>query len=372
MDVQGVRIAHVSSVHKPYDSRIFLKECRSLANRGYNVYYVVRHEKDEMIDGVNIVGIEKRKGRLARMFRTVWDIYGKTLIINPQIVHFHDPELIPIGLLFHIHGKKVIYDVHEDLPRQILAKNYIHSLFKHPMSWMASILEWVSTRTYIDRVVVVTEKIAKRFPQNKTILLQNYPLLDELVCDEPAPYRSRPNNVIYVGGISRIRGALDNIKAFEKVKDESCRFVLVGGFESTAFEQECRRMKGWGKVDYLGWLDRSQVRASLDSSRIGLVLFHPVPNHIEAQPNKLFEYMSAGIPVIASDFPLWRRIVETAGCGILVDPKDSSQIATAIDRLIENENEAEQMGKAGRKAVLEGYNWAYEERKLIGLYEGLE
>ncbi|MBD3768073.1 MAG: glycosyltransferase, partial [Gammaproteobacteria bacterium] len=103
----------------------------------------------------------------------------------------------------------------------------------------------------------------------------------------------------------------------------------------------------------------------------GLVTFLPAPNHIDAQPNKMFEYMSAGLPIITSIFPLWREIVEGNQCGLCVDPLDPQAIGEAIQYLIDNPVEAEQMGKNGRQAVEQKYNWTIEEQKLLDLYAGL-
>ena len=89
-------------------------------------------------------------------------------------------------------------------------------------------------------------------------------------------------------------------------------------------------------------------------------------------PIKLFEYMAAGMPVIASDFPLWREIVTDAGCGLLVNPEDAPAIAAAINRLLGDESMARQMGEAGRQAVLSRYSWSAEAQKLVALYAQLE
>ena len=100
-------------------------------------------------------------------------------------------------------------------------------------------------------------------------------------------------------------------------------------------------------------------------------MFRPAPNNIEAQPNKLFEYMAAGIPVVASDFALWRAIVDDTGCGLLADPCDPNAIATAVAYLLSHDREAEAMGRRGREAVARRYNWSAEEPKLLHLYADL-
>jgi len=106
----------------------------------------------------------------------------------------------------------------------------------------------------------------------------------------------------------------------------------------------------------------------LGASKVGLVVLQPVSNMGEALPVKLFEYMSAGIPVVASDFPLWRSIVEEANCGILVDPEDPVAIANAMQWVYDHPEEAEAMGRQGREAILSTYNWSNEEEKLFALY----
>jgi len=106
----------------------------------------------------------------------------------------------------------------------------------------------------------------------------------------------------------------------------------------------------------------------LGSVRVGLVLHHPIPNEIDAQPIKLYEYMSAGLPIIASNFPLLKQIIEDVGCGLTVDPLDIRAVAAAMRWMLENPADAEAMGQRGRQAVLRIYNWDVEAVKLINLY----
>ena len=149
----------------------------------------------------------------------------------------------------------------------------------------------------------------------------------------------------------------------------NARLNLCGGFSEAGLEQAVKAMPGWQRVKEHGFVDRMGVRDILSRSVAGLVTFHPMPNHVDAQPNKMFEYMSAGIPVIASDFPLWREIIGGNGCGLLVDPLNPAAIAQAIDYLVTHPIEAQRMGANGRKAVNERYNWAIEEKKLLAFYE---
>ncbi len=124
-------------------------------------------------------------------------------------------------------------------------------------------------------------------------------------------------------------------------------------------------------MDFHGYAEEDSVLRLLGASRIGLAVLHPEPNYLKGHPTKLFEYMAAGIPVVASDFPLWRGIVEGAGCGLLVDPLDVRSMASAIERLLRHPEEADAMGKRGREAVEKRYNWSIEEGKLLDFYHRL-
>jgi glycosyltransferase involved in cell wall biosynthesis len=173
--------------------------------------------------------------------------------------------------------------------------------------------------------------------------------------------------VAYVGGIAKIRGILELVQAMKQVRSNA-RLQLAGEFSDPEDEKQARSLPGWAAVDALGHRDRQGVRDILRRVVGGLVTFLPVPNHIEAQPNKMFEYMSAGVPVIASGFPLWREIVERHECGICVDPQNPGEVARAIDYLVTHPAEAERMGRNGQQAVHERYNWSVEEANLLSFY----
>ncbi len=149
------------------------------------------------------------------------------------------------------------------------------------------------------------------------------------------------------------------------------RLAWAGSFVPASFEMRLRSRPGWGMIDYRGKLDRLAVANLLGASRAGLVVFHPAPNHMEAQPNKLFEYMAAGLPVVASDFPLWKSIVSETRCGLLVDPRDPAAIAKAILWILEHPREAEAMGRRGQAAVARTYSWESEAKKLVTFYAKL-
>jgi len=364
-------VCHLTSVHIPDDVRIYQKEARSLAKAGYEVTLVAPALKEAALEGVRWHRLPRPHSRLDRFWRIVAAAYRAALASGAKVVHIHDPELLFVGLALKLQGRKVVWDAHEDLPRQVMSKYWLPRPLRRPVAWVAGVFVRAITRTF-DAIVAATPAIAKSFPPHKTVVVQNYPLLSEFSSLERIPYGERPNRVVYVGGITAIRGAMEMVRAMEYLpQDLKARFVLAGSFSPPELEQAVRSLKGWRHVDFLGWRDRKSVSAILASSRVGVVVFYPEPNHMEAQPNKLFEYMAAGIPVVASNFPRWREIIEGAGCGLMVDPLDPRAIADAIQWLLVHPKEAEEMGKRGREAVLEKYNWDKEAEKLLNMYRRL-
>jgi glycosyltransferase involved in cell wall biosynthesis len=364
------KIAHLTSVHPRYDTRIFLKECRSLASNGYDVSLLVADGRgDEIIDGVAILDVGVLAGRLKRMLLATRRIYNKAIALDAAIYHLHDPELLPVGLKLRRRGKRVIFDAHEDVPKQLLAKKYLGPRRLRLLSRVYSRFEQYACRR-IAGVVAATPTIRDKFQaiNARSIVVNNFPLLDELdidaSCDEDKSF------VCYVGAISATRGIREIVDAMGKVQSP-VRLLLAGIFAEQDTEREVRSSPGWGRVDALGYIDRTKLRRVLGQSAAGLVTLHPTPNHMDAHPIKMFEYMSAGIPVIASDIPLWQKIVEEADCGYCVDPRDSIAIAERIDAIFANPAEARRLGANGRRAIEEKYNWPVEEKKLLEFYASL-
>jgi len=197
--------------------------------------------------------------------------------------------------------------------------------------------------------------------------VNNFPLLGEL--HEPSAELRTDREIAYVGGISEIRGAKEMVRA-AALCEPAVRLHLAGPC-ATKLLNELKEEPGWSRVVYWGEVDRSQVRAILSRSVAGLVLFHPEPNHVDAQPNKLFEYMSAGIPVIASDFPLWRSIVASERIGLCVDPLSPVAIAAAVSRIVGDNEMAVEFGARGLRLVITKYNWTRECEILFNFYRSL-
>lgn len=368
------RVCVMTSAHPPSDVRIFHKQCKSLKDAGYEVILVAPHTAPEHLGGIELLAVRPAKSRLLRFLSTTWSVYRAARRVRADVYHFHDPELIPAGLLLRAHGKPVIYDIHEDLPCTLSYKAYLSSWLVKPL---AKIIDWFERNLAqgLSALVVATPEIAERFRSHpNVVVVQNYPRLEEfhtgLAASNELP---KPTHVVYVGlRITRARGAVEMVRAMGLLPENlDLRLKLAGKIEPPELLDELQSLEGWKKTDYLGMLDRQGIAELFRGARAGLVVLHPEPNYVNAHPVKLFEYMCAGIPVIASDFPVCRQVIQPSGCGLLVDPQSPEQIAAAVNFLCSESERAAQMGRQGMHAVVAHYNWSVEEKKLLNVYRRL-
>jgi len=365
-----MKIAHLTSAHPRGDIRIFHKECKSLAQAGHQVFLVVADGMGSQRSGdIQIEDVGRSSGRINRVLATTTRVAERALALEVEAVHLHDPELLLVARRLKAAGKKVVFDAHEDLPKQLLGKHYLHPLASTTLAGAAKVYErFICSR--LDGIITATPAISQKFQliNRRTVTVNNFPLAGELQPSDP-DHKFLPE-VAYIGAIASIRGIRELIAAMSLTKS-GARLNLVGEFAEFGLKEQLETQPGWERVNFLGQLSREGVRSVLARSQAGLVTFLPVPNHVDAQPNKMFEYMSACVPVIASDFPLWRDIVEGNSCGLCVDPSDPKAIADAIDTLVMDHNRVRAMGRRGLDAVESAYNWRNEERKLLDFYSSL-
>lgn len=290
------KVCHLTSVHPATDIRIFHKECATLAASGYDVTLVAPEATGEKLHGVSTVPLRRRRWRPARMLLSTWDTFVRAREVDADLYHFHDPELIPAGMALKLLGKRVIYDVHEDLPRQILDKDWIRPELRRLVAAFASLIEWCGCR-FFDGIVTATPSIASRFDPSKTVPIQNFPILGELVSPASEPYARRKPSLGYVGVLSGPRGGLQLLEALGLLPESSAtRLELAGTFSPESFVHMLEKLRGWSRVDFLGRQSREQVAGLLGRVRAGVVLFHPAANHLHAQPNKLSSICPPGCP----------------------------------------------------------------------------
>lgn len=365
------KVVHLSSVHYAFDNRIFFKECTSLAHAGYAVTLIAPDSHGDVIcNDVTVRALSMPKNRLERITSTVIKVFLEALKCHAAIYHFHDPELIPIGWLLKLCGKRVIYDVHEDYSGTMADKRWIPFGFRGLASLGVRLAETLAAGQF-DYVLTATPKIAMKFAPRRTRAIQNFPRSSELISPTGLNHRDREPIVAYVGALSNIRGLREMAFALTIARRVRPLRLITAGKVTLGADAAIDGQGVDGTIEHLGMQSREQVRDLLSRSRVGIVTLHPTKNYVDSQPTKLYEYMSAGLPVVASDFPVWRKVIDSADCGLLVDPLDPDAIARALLWLIENPEEAEAMGRRGQVAIAEKYNWEREARKLVELYSSL-
>ncbi len=361
-----IKVCHLTSVHSTFDVRIFHKECKSLAEAGYDVSLVVANGgEDQEVDGVKVYDVGRPAGRRERMFKYARKVYEKGLELDCDIYHFHDPELIPYGLRLLRHGKKVVYDIHENLPKQVLYKEYIPLLIRRLISFSVNKWESRAIRKFSYNIVAdpdTYDRVSRL--TKKAEMVRNFVILD----DVPIDWQSKEDAMTYIGSITEPRGIFDML---EILKHVDIKLVLAGKFSNKELEAKAKSMPGWEKVEYLGFVGKDQVLRILQRVKIGLVPLHKTEKYLGAYPVKLFEYMNAGIPVIINKIPLWEEIVLGENCGLSVDTTDPQEFAKAIQFFLDNPDKAREMGMNGYRAVREKYNWNIEKQKLLQVYENL-
>lgn len=360
-----IKIAHLSSAHKDGDVRIFHKECVSLAEAGYDVSMVISNTASRVERGVNIVSVENTSSsRFFRAWRTVNQVYRLAIKLDATIYHLHDPELLRIALKLKRRGKIVIYDAHEDLPRQLLAKNYIPKFWRKTLSYFVERYENGKARK-LNGIITATPFIRDRFLKinPNTVDINNFPLLEEIDFTDTSS-DVKAGSVCYVGLINEVRGIGELILAagISKIK------VDLAGELNDSLKLKFQKLYGWENINQLGLISRADSLSLKKKSIAGMVPFLYAENHINAQPNKIFEYMASGLPVICSNFDLWKQIVEANECGICVDPSDPRQIADAMTKISGDPDLAKRLGQNGIRLVKEKYNWEVERKKLMEFY----
>lgn len=367
------KVCILTTVHPPFDGRIFHRAAKTLADSGYNVTLIATHDRCEIVDGIRIIPLAKRTTRLSRMLGT-FRVLVLALKEKASFYHFHDPELLPTGILLKIlTNARVIYDVHEDHPKTMLSKYYLPKTFRPYVVRIFDIFEKFVSK-FFDHVISATEGIEKNFKHlsKKKSIVKNYPT------QRPVSKRkysrqvaSDQHTLICTGGFAEHYGIYEEVKCLGFIRNFNVTLKLIGKFHTKEFENKLKSLPEFRRVEFLGWVPQEEVYQQLLKADVGLVTYHPLPYMIDALPTKIFEYMSAGLPIVASNFPLWEKIILGNKCGITVNPLKPEKLAQQIEYLLGNPVKRRKMGENGLKVFIEKYNWDHEKRKLLQIYETL-
>ena len=361
------RVCHITTTHAADDHRILHKECTTLAAAGYDVTLIAPHDRQEQRAGVRIVPLPApARHPVRRMAQRSLAAYRLARATDADLYHFHDPDFLPFAALLARRGKKVIYDAHEDVPRQILTKDWIRPSLRPRVSGALGRME-AGVVKRLSAVICADPLNIGRFDalSERVVLVANYPRLDEIA---PVAWALRERLVCYVGGISRVRGSVELVDAMAAV---DARLLLAGPVSPGSLLAALEARAGWQRVAFEGLLPRAGVVALLGRAQVGALPLHAIPNYVVALPVKLFEYMAAGIPVVASDVSPWSDVIRRHDCGVCVPVEDASALAAGLSELLDDPVRARAMGERGRRAAEQHYSWDTQAASLLELYAAL-
>ena len=364
-----MKTVHVSSVHVWQDTRVFYRMCRGLARRGHEVTLVAGGVPGTCVDGVKTIGLPRPGSRLARILLVAPLAILKAARQRADIVHLHDPELLPWGWLLQLTGQTVIFDMHEYLPGAIRSKGWIPK----PLRWVAEALASTAERIFLRNMPTVFAENSysehyRWIRWHETVL--NLPDADELLSRPISPLTR--HRAVYVGRVTEERGSLTILDALMILRDRGdvVEYLCIGpssDAERRKIEERIAENK-LTSVELTGYLAQPDAVSRILDGSVGLAVLKKTPNYERSYPTKMFEYMALGIPVITSNFDLYRGVVEAFDCGVCVDPESPRELADAIGFLLSAPTRARQMGENGRRAVADRFNWGSELVKLESLY----
>jgi glycosyltransferase involved in cell wall biosynthesis len=371
---EKIRICHITTVHPVFDVRIFVRECASLAQNGFQTFLIARTDSDRVENGVNIIALHDNTARGVKRIVNMWRAMKKAFGLRADLYHFHDPELIPVGVMLRVlTRKKIIYDAHEDVKAHALSKSWPVRGSKRMIACFLRGLEIFAT-PFFSAVFVPIDTLPAF--GGKAVLLRNYPLLPDKL-PETGPGEGAKKTLIYLGGIREKRCPFEMLAAVKILKERYPDILLnlAGPFFPPDLKYRVEQfVENHGlteNVNITGRVSWEEGCRLIRESDIGLCVLYPEADFERALPTKMFEYMMYGKPVVVSDFPRWREIVEETACGVTVDSIAPEKMAKAVSDLYGNVEHMRQMGANGQKAVKTTYNWKSEERQLVRTYEAL-
>jgi glycosyltransferase involved in cell wall biosynthesis len=367
-----IKVCHMTSVHKRYDGRILMKECLSLKEHGLDVFLLVNDkDPDEDYKGVKIVSTEFDPiNRLDRIISSSKKMYEKAIEIDADIYHFHDPELLIVANKLKKNKKLIIFDSHEDVPRDIEDKAWIPKFSRKVIAFLYTKYEEKSIKNY-DALISVTPHIVERFRQThqNVHMITNYPITST---QNSLKEYSSNKNICFAGAVNEAWNheiVIDAIGDLDEVK------YILAGPATESYLKKLQTFEGWRKVEYLGAIPKEEVVINIyNNSSIGMALNYSKQLEIGKGTlgnNKFFEYMQNKLPIICSDYELWKEIVEKNECGIAVNPNSKEEIKGAIKYLVSNPEIALKMGKNGHEAIVSKYNWENQAIVLKNIYDDL-
>lgn len=371
------KIAVVSTVHYYKNARVYFKCLLSLRKKYKCIRYMVPHTKKSHFieNNIDIFPIPIPQNRFQRFIKNQYYIYRELKNWQPDIIHFHVPELILLMWYFKKNnGTKVVFDIHENVAISLLDKDWIPVAFRVPISKMYRFFEKLLTKSF-DALIIAESSYKKTYGDNAIELL-NYPVTEGQILKGKKEF-SGNLNFVYVGNITRERGIFVILESYYLLKNKSkdITFTLIGSFAPLNLKDQVysyiKEKNIEDSVRILGEQPLPKVFEELENMHFGFAILQPIGNYIESLSTKIFDYMTKGVPYIVSNFPIYNEYTIKTQTGITCSYGDINEMVEKISLLIENREQLSLMSANGISAVKNKWNWYSQETKLFELYSKL-
>lgn len=365
-------MAHVTTVHKALDSRIFYREALSAHKAGLRTIVIGPAEAPKTVAGIDIIPLRKNPVRLLRRLFAPVAALRLILRLRPRIVHFHDPEILPVAIVLKLLGYKLVWDVHEYYSEILTVHTRQGPIRAFKRTFFSALLEKIPCAVF-DRSVFPTNTL--RFAiRDKADAVACVNLLPVDEFPEREEVRAKDFDIIFMGTMSPFRaGPFMEMVSHLRKQRPGFKAALLGVTEATQtwMQQNAPTPEALDAITFLPRVPYTEVASALRRARIGFN-YHPMEKRFQvALPMKVYEYMACGIPVVCSRFPELADQV-TPDEMILIEGDDQKIYAQAIDALLNDPIRLEQIAQAGELAVRTRLNWERTEApKLVSLYRDL-
>ncbi len=355
----------ITTTHDRFDGRIFHHQAKTLNNAGYRITFLAPGNFNGIEKGIRIISIPPKNNKYKRLWGNI-KILNTALKLKADIYHFHDPDFILYGVaLKWISKQVVIFDVHEDFSLVLLERDWIPKWLRKIYSAVYRFVEKFASKIF-DGIITATDHIQTLFPKEKSVIVHNYP--------ENSHIRIKRENVIpkslvYIGGLTPIRGIEEMLEAVVlSHKTISINIHIYGDFSDKNYEKKIKSVFMHDYIHFHDVLPMNEMYQKASQYSAGIICYLPLPNHIESMPNKIFEYMMLGLPIIGTNFPLWKKIIDENGCGLTCNSSNSKEISDCILSLFSDANELENKARTSSIVYNNYYSWENEKRVLLNFY----
>lgn len=364
------KICVATTVHYAFDTRIYFKQVRSLSESNLVDYYAQECSGGAPEPSGMFIPLYSANSKLGRL-KTNYNLFSLLWKSDYNIYHFHDPELLFLSIILKLKRKTIIFDMHEDVSKQIINKEWIPLILRRILSYIFSKIEKVLPHI-LDYIIVAEDSYTKKYEDIPNIeVIHNFPFKQQHYKKD---YRFATFNMVYLGNIRIVRGMEECLKIVKIAKDNNLniKLIIIGYFADKVTESRYYQLIQMYDINdniiLYNRLPNDKVYKILRDCSLGLAILHPIKNYMGSYPTKLFEYMSVGLPVIASNFDLWRKIIDESNCGYTVNPFDTKSAFRIVKRYYEDTHLLKTHGENGVKAIESKYNWEVEKGKLFKVY----